>query len=203
MERVVNIIGMGRSSANLPDTGENWGINFSYVYGKLDKLFFMDGISLQVQCAKDAEARFGVSFEEALAKNPAMELISNCDIENCIQKETGEFMMQDGMAALVHPFPLIKVVDLAPGCYFTSTAAYAIAYAILEKVDRIRLYGFEIWSGSDANEYRYQRPCIDFWLAFAMGRGIKVECPWYLVQTAGNNQNLYGYTTPSQVKGQV
>jgi hypothetical protein len=55
------------------------------------------------------------------------------------------------------------------------------------------LYGFEIWSGSDANEYNYQRPCVDFWLAFAIGRGIKVEVPYYLTLTAVNNQNYYGY----------
>ena len=85
---------------------------------------------------------------------------------------------------------------MVPGMYFTSSIAYILAYAILEKVDRIRLYGFEIWSGSDANEYQVQRECVNFWLAYAMGRGIRVETPWYLLLTASNAQNLYGYSMP-------
>ena len=62
-------------------------------------------------------------------------------------------------------------------------------------------YGFEIWSGSEANEYTAQRPCVDFWLAFAMGRGIKVEVPYYLLHTQKSNQNLYGYVSPTEIKG--
>ena len=64
---------------------------------------------------------------------------------------------------------------------------------IVKPVDRIRLYGFELWSGSDVTEYSYQRQCVEFWLAFAMGRGIKVELPYVCMLAAMPSQSLYGY----------
>ena len=41
-EKVVNIIGLGWSSVDAPfDNGERWGVNCGYIYGPLDRLFWM------------------------------------------------------------------------------------------------------------------------------------------------------------------
>ena len=58
--------------------------------------------------------------------------------------------------------------------YLTSTAAYALALAITEGVDEIKLYGVH---GATELEYIQQRPCIEWLLGLAQGRGIKVVVP--------------------------
>jgi hypothetical protein len=192
MERVVNIVGMGASSADAPQDGENWGVNCTYKRcKKLDKLFFMDdfiqgyngdGLPYLDPVIEPKD----YLFANFLADNPNVELISRHpgSLDDPITKEK---------LKVIKEYPLKEAVKLIPGGYFTSTMAYMLCYAILEKVDRIRLYGFEVWSGSDANEYEHQAPCIDFWCAFALGRGIKIETPYYLLHTVKNKQNFYGY----------
>lgn len=187
MERVVNIIGLGASSKDIPDTGENWVLNVAYkkiIGKKIDKMFFMDDFS--VILSDDSTIKpTDYNITNLLKDNPDIEIISRDD--DCVKSLEGEAL------AKINAFPLNDAIELANGGYFTSTIAYTICYAILQKVDRIRLYGFEIWSGSDANEYEYQRPCVDFWLAFAISRGIKVEVPYLLLHNVINNQNYYGY----------
>ena len=189
MERVVNIIGMGASAAMVPDTGENWGINFAFKTNRLDKLFFMEDLMSWLPQQDERYPPVDYTFDKFLEQYPNVELISKSDdiVKNV---KTGEKM------ADIRAYPLYEVCHLAPGGYFSSTVAYIIAYAILQKekpVNRLRLYGMEAWSGGDANEYNYQRPCMEFWLAFAMGRGIKVEIPYYMIHTNNCNQNFYGY----------
>lgn len=186
-ERVVNIIGMGPSSTSAPDTGENWGLNVAYKgCRRMDKLFYFDSFTKLMNADATVYPK-DYSLMNCIQDNPHIEIISKC--ADSIKGLDGTLL------APIKEYPLREALQLAPGGYFTSTIAYTICYAILEKVDRIRLYGFEVWSGSDANEYMYQRPCVDFWLAFAMGRGIKVEIPWYLLLTATNTQNFYGYVS--------
>ncbi len=58
-----------------------------------------------------------------------------------------------------------------PYPYFTSTFPYMIALAIEEGVDEITLLGGDL---SSTDEYVDQRPCVEWWLGYAMGRGIRV-----------------------------
>lgn len=65
--------------------------------------------------------------------------------------------------------------------YFTCSAAYMIAYALylseMDKanggkgVEKIGLWGIDMAVGE---EYGYQKPCIEYWIGFLMGRGIDV-----------------------------
>jgi hypothetical protein len=184
MERVINIIGMGASATSVPDTGERWGLSQAYKHCKLDRLIIMDNWLHIIAADPDfppVERTFATMCEE----NPNIELIGK--FNETLMKPDGKILGR------VKEYPLNDVLKLAPGAYFTSSIAYAICLAILEKVDRIRLYGLELWAGSDVNEYTVQAPCVEFWLAFAMGRGIKVEIPYYLMHTAKNTQNYYGY----------
>ena len=197
MEKIVNIIGMGASAKFTPkDNGENWGVNQVYKFQdiKLDKLFFMDSLS---DVLKDENKIYrDYTFDKFLKENPKVELISKT--MDMVVDSTKAPNDENHIIGYINEFPLAEAVDIIGGGYFTSTIAYMVAYAILQKVDRIRLYGFELWSGSDANEYDFQRPCIDFWLAVAIGKGIIVEVPYLLMQNITNNQNYYGY-----VKGEL
>jgi hypothetical protein len=225
MERVVNLIGMGISAIRLPDTGENWGINFAFKRKNLHKLFFMERLMDWLPHQDNTYEPRDYTFDMFLREHPQVELISHTD--TIVNDKQGNKL------ADITIFPLIDSLKLIPGTYFTSTAAYMVAFALVEKeyrinlaklilnnlmqekkldkdkiaiakkelikaealqkVDRIRLYGFEAWCGADAVEYNYQRPCLEFWLAFAMGRGITVESPYYLMLTNNSHQNLYGY----------
>lgn len=184
MERVVNIIGLGSTASTLPDTGENWGINVAYVHGKMDKLFFFDDWEIIDSDSSTFATMYGITMEQYLTAHPETELISRNQMG--IRGQEGQLLAE------VKQFPLMDAIRLSPMAYFNSTIAYVIAYAILQKVDRIRLYGFELWASSNANEYMYQRPCVEYWLAFALGRGIKVDIPYQTMLT--NNQDItYGY----------
>lgn len=58
--------------------------------------------------------------------------------------------------------------------YFTSTVAFMVALAIEEGFQEIGLWGIDMVANS---EYAYQRPCVEFWLGIAHGKGITVTLP--------------------------
>lgn len=68
-------------------------------------------------------------------------------------------------------YPYESVVKAFGTDYFSSTVAYAIALAIYMKATEIDLYGVTL---EVASEYGDQKPCVDFWIGYAMGRGCKV-----------------------------
>jgi hypothetical protein len=72
--------------------------------------------------------------------------------------------------------------------YFTSTATYAVAMAILQKRPKISLYNFEM---KHESEYGTQRESFAFWVGFAAGRGIELEI---IGSDSIFDQPLYGET---------
>lgn len=70
-------------------------------------------------------------------------------------------------------YPLENVLKMGPR-YFTSTAAYMVGLAITLGVEEIGLYGVDCSVGS---EYEYQKPCLEWWMGVAAGRGIRVTVP--------------------------
>lgn len=71
-------------------------------------------------------------------------------------------------------YPLNRVAESVGRDYLTSTAAYALALAITERVDEIKLYGV---NSTTEIEYVEQRPCLEWLLGLAEGRFIKVTLP--------------------------
>lgn len=53
--------------------------------------------------------------------------------------------------------------------YFSCTFAYQIALALMEGVTELRLYGTPL---IDAREALVERPCVEWWLGYAEGRGV-------------------------------
>jgi hypothetical protein len=60
------------------------------------------------------------------------------------------------------------------GTYFTSTPAYMLGLAMLEGFEEIHLYGIDLLQ---EGEYAYERPCMEYLVGLARGRGIKVHIP--------------------------
>ncbi len=84
--------------------------------------------------------------------------------------------------------PIERLIGLVGKDYFSSTIAYMIALAILEKFTTIHLYGIDLIVG---DEWDYQKPNAEFWLGVANGAGISVGIP---VQSALCRQTWrYGY----------
>jgi len=86
-------------------------------------------------------------------------------------------------------FPLGKM----PVQYFTNSIAYMIAYAVYKGATEIEMYGVALLM---EYEYADQRPCIEFWIGYAMGKGVKVTV--HEPTTIGcfkSHQELYGYKT--------
>lgn len=85
-------------------------------------------------------------------------------------------------------FPLDEMKEYFKGAewYFTTTVAYAIAYAIYAGYKRIEVYGVEMETNT---EYGHQRPCVAYWCGVAYGKGIEVDfhSPQFYVSP------LYGY----------
>lgn len=72
----------------------------------------------------------------------------------------------------VQRYPIERVVATLGRDYFTSTVAYAIAYALADSsIAEIGLWGIDLIHDT---EYADQRPCAEYWLGRAEERGIKV-----------------------------
>ena len=70
-------------------------------------------------------------------------------------------------------YPIEDVIAVI-GDYFNSSIAYMLGLAILEKVDRIGVWGVDM-AGDD--EFGYQRPNTEYLIGFARGRGIDIYIP--------------------------
>lgn len=67
-------------------------------------------------------------------------------------------------------FPRVDCAKLGHD-YFTSSVAFMMALAIRDGFTTIELYGIDLVVGE---EYAYQKPCAEFWMGLASGRGLTV-----------------------------
>lgn len=80
---------------------------------------------------------------------------------------------QDIPASL--PFPKEAVEKGLPrGDYQTSSISWEVALAILMGAKKIGIYGVDM---ANDTEYAEQRPCLEYWMGIAEGRGIEVDIP--------------------------
>lgn len=70
----------------------------------------------------------------------------------------------------IFPYALFKQHD----GYFTSSIAYMLALAIHYQAAEIGLWGVDMATDS---EWNHQRPCAQYYIGYARGRGIKVYIP--------------------------
>ncbi len=192
--RVINIFGTAPSGLTVPPYGEIWCINNSWSYGhKPDKLFVMDGWkAVLADCDRSKIPKEMLYDFLRKGTEDGME-IYNAYPEKLVAQGTNEVIAD----CLV--FPKDITCGLIPGTFFTSSIAHILAFAAAQeelggkRVDTINLYGIEIWGSFDGDEYNYQVPCVDFWMAFCAGRGINIMVPAYLLQMSKGTDNLYAY----------
>jgi hypothetical protein len=73
-------------------------------------------------------------------------------------------------------FPYDALSDLIGSDeYFTSSPACMLAYAILRGYKDVSIYGVDM--AVDDHEYFMQRPCMEGWIGYARGVGVKITIP--------------------------
>lgn len=88
-------------------------------------------------------------------------------------------------------YPLARILEATGGRrYFTCTFAYQIALAVADGFAEISLWGVDLDLGT-ARERLVEKPCVEYWLGLAEGRGVKVTLP--LQSTLLDRRYLYGY----------
>lgn len=93
-------------------------------------------------------------------------------------------------------YPIQEVLS-ACGCnYLNNTVSYAVAFAVWNKVAKIKLFGIDFSYKGNLHFAESGRASVEFWLSKAMNQGIQVEVAHtsYLLDTAvPADEKLYGY----------
>ena len=92
-------------------------------------------------------------------------------------------------------YPLQEVIHKSGYAYFNNTVAYAIAYALIQDITDLHLYGID-FTHKDVAFAEAGRACCEFWLAIAISKKIKVHIAHsssLLDMNVPDDQKLYGY----------
>jgi len=183
--KTIAIVGMGKSwfDYNLAKShgshfDEVWAINAvaSVIYH--DRVFMMDPPSRFL----DTDDAGGQTDSMAKLLTEHQGPIYTCELD-------------DRCPGLVE-YPIDEVLA-GCGChYLNNTVSYAVAFALWNKVGRIKLFGVDF--GYKGNLYFAEsgRASVEFWLSKAMFAGIQVEVAStsFLLDTAiPPEEKLYGY----------
>jgi hypothetical protein len=210
MEKVVNIIGMGPGAIDAPwknETDHFWGINNAYIYGRLDIIFMMHTPEDTIR-SSFVDGRERIPLDEVFIKYPDMVAVSLDKIIFLKNLTTNKYahapfenldkLKKDKnykILFITERYPIEKATALSGTVDYSCSAPYLIAMAILQGYERIRLYGFEVWSRAN-KEYTDEAPCIERWISLARGHGIKTDCPFSIIPTNRQARNFYGYYEP-------
>ena len=172
-KKTVAIVGMSPTSCSLAPFDdmecEIWGMNESHAFRWMKRATRWFQIHNTESWHRYIAKRDVRGHAKWLKKNPL-------DIPIYMQYQTDEVPKSIG-------YPLHEVVaecfhNFRRGDkkvkYFTSTVAYMMGIAVLEKFERIEIYGIDM---SDDTEYVKQKACGEWWIGFAMGRGIEIYTP--------------------------
>jgi hypothetical protein len=103
---------------------------------------------------------------------------------------------KDNRVPAIEPYPLKEVVKELGCGYLNNTIAYAIAFAALNKVGSINMYGADFSYSTNVHFGEMGRACCEFWLAKCMALGIDVSVAAsssMLDTNVSEDQKLYGY----------
>jgi len=180
----IAIVGLGGSYADYiaarvasQEFDEVWGINCIGAIIHVDKTFMMDPVSRFLD-TDNAGTQTGVA-RQFLKTNKKP--IVTCQLDKRVKH--------------LELFPLKEVTLDLGYCYFNNTVAYAVAYAIWKKVNKISLYGID-YTYKNVSMAESGRACVEFWCAIAVTKGIKLEVAHrssLLDTNVPENEKLYGY----------
>ena len=157
---------------------EVWAVNAMSGVIFHDRVFMMDPASRFLD-TEDAGTQTGI-MRDVLKKHPGP--IYTCQLDN-------------RCPGLVE-YPLEEVVNSLGTWYFNNTVAFAIAFAIAAKVEKLYMYGVDFSYKGNVHFAEAGRACCEFLLSKAIERGISVgvaESSSLLDNTTPVQEKLYGY----------
>lgn len=160
---------------------ETWVINALGSVFVHDRVFHMDDVRIQQIRAEAAPDSNIAAMLQWLRRHPGPIITSRAHPD---------------YPGLVE-FPLEDVVNDQPFAYFNSTAAYAIAYAVYNRVAKLSIFGMD-FTYADAHDAEKGRACVEYWLGMAVERGIELAVPktTSLLDACNSQaQRFYGYDT--------
>ena len=93
-------------------------------------------------------------------------------------------------------YPIDEVLAGCGSHYINNTVAYAVAFALWNKVAKIKMFGIDFSYKGNLHFAEAGRACVEFWLSKAMFNGIEIEVAHTsgLLDTAvPADEKLYGY----------
>lgn len=168
------------SRINSTEYAEVWGINSIGAVFHVDRTFMMDPASRFLDDVK-------AGTQTGIAKKFLLETPNKGPIYSCC--------LDDRVPEIVE-YPLEDVISDLTYSYFNNTVAYAVAFAIHQKVSKIHMFGVDFSYKQNIHFAEAGKACVEFWLAIALSRGIKVEiapASGLLDTNVPENEKLYGY----------
>lgn len=158
---------------------EVWGINAVAGVIQCDRVFHMDDFRVQEIRARALPESNIAHMIEVLKTHPGpiYTSVPHSDYPSCV------------------PFPLEEAINEFDMCYFNSTAAYAVAFAVLHKVGKISCFGMD-FTYPNSNQAERGRGCVEYWLGYGKARGVTIAVPTNtsLLDACVNPESrLYGY----------
>jgi len=179
--RKVAIVGAGPGREYAPYTDSAWECWSLNEIAQRDAQRHFELHPLEVQSARDLAALERITIPCYVLDDPAL-----WKMPFTIASNGGTV----SFAGVPHPvrYPLERLRAAGFREYFTCTFAYQCALAILDGFEEIGLWGVSLHLGTP-RERLLERACVDYWIGFAEGRGIKV------VEDSGcaRRPYLYGY----------
>ena len=184
-DKKVAIVAMGKSQldyhlsiSHSKEYDEVWAINSMCAVVKADRVFMMDPAS-----------RFFDTNDPGPQTKVMRKILPRikCPVYSC---------ELDKRAPSIELYPLEKIID-SLGCgYLNNTIAYAIAFAALNNVGKLSMYGADFSYTTNVHFGEMGRACCEFWLAKCMGMGIEVSVAAtssMLDTNVFEKEKLYGY----------
>ena len=154
-----------------PDDVEIWGSNESHIFLKrYDRWFQMHPRNWNQEKVVASNGKF--ALDTYGRGQPHVDWLTQCGVPVYMQAIDERIS-----TSVVYPLGTITEAMGVPNIdgikfpYLTSTMAYMLALALHEGVGEIRLAGIEMALGT---EYVHQKPCLEFYLGMAIGKGVNV-----------------------------
>ena len=185
--KTVAIVGLGSSVSdfvmariNSTEFDEIWGINCIGGVFHVDRTFMMDPASRFLDDTK-AGKQTGIA-EEFLLQTKNKGPIYSC----CLDERVPEIEL----------YPLQEVITATNYSYFNNTVAYAVAFAVAAKVEKIHFYGIDFSYRQNLHMAESGRGCVEFWCGVAVSNGVKIEVAPrspFMDMNVPEDEKLYGY----------
>jgi hypothetical protein len=181
----IALVGLGASQIdfvigleNSQEWDEVWVINSAIAAYQYDRVFMLDPVSRYLD-TEDAghQTRVMRKLLPTVTKP-----IYSCELD-------------ERVPAIVE-YPLAEVATSAKCAYLNTTAAYAVAFALWNKVGRIDLFGMDFSYKNNIHFAEAGRACLEFWLSKCVSEGVAVGASpstSLLDSDVPPSERLYGY----------